>query len=154
ETEGVRLMEGGDWLGSLPWFAAALKKDRGHPDREKIHRTRLAMASWLSPRLLQTLFAESEGEHAEFSPDGRRVATATLVRGGGLWDVATGAPVGPTMSHRGIVYHAAFSPDGRCVVTASVLEDGSGSEVRLWEVATSKPLTPPRKLEGDVFLAT
>jgi WD40 repeat protein/tetratricopeptide (TPR) repeat protein len=152
ETQGVRLTDEGDLLGALPWFAGALKEDRGHPQREKIHRARLATAIWLSPRLLNTLFPESEVQYAEFSPDSRSVVTATLNGGARLWDVVTGGPVGPAMPHRGFVAHAAFSPDGRRVATACVLADEPASEVRLWEVAASKPLTPPRKLPGDVFL--
>jgi WD40 repeat protein/serine/threonine protein kinase/tetratricopeptide (TPR) repeat protein len=153
ETQGVRLTEEGDLLGALPWFAGALKEDRGDPQREKIHRTRLATAIWFSPRLVETLFAESAVEYAEFSPDGRHVVTATVSGKARLWDVATGGPVGPAMSHPGFVTHAAFSPDGRRVVTACVLGNEPASEVRLWSVATGKPLTPPRKLPGVVFLA-
>jgi WD40 repeat protein len=154
ETEGVRLMEDGDLLGSLGWFAAALKEDRGNPQRERIHRTRLAIVSWLCPSLVQTLFPEGRILHAEFSPDGRQVATATAGGPVRVWETATGAPVGPVMQHRGAVYRAAFSPDGRRLVTACVLGQGvAKSEVRLWDVATCKPLAEPVKLPGTLRLA-
>src|SRR5262249_40244880 len=117
ETEGVRLMDQDDFLGALPWFAAALREDQGSPARERIHRTRLAVVTWLCPRLLQTLFPENSVDHAAFSPDDRLVATAALqsVR---LWDAVTGAAVGPAITHPGPVHEVAFSPDGRRLVTA------------------------------------
>ena len=57
--------------------------------------------------------------HAAFSPDGRRVVTASRDQTARVWDAELGQPVTPPMKHGGPVSHAAFSPDGRRVVTAS-----------------------------------
>src|SRR5437667_388015 len=54
-----------------------------------------------------------------------------------LWDIATGKPRGPALSHQGAVATVAFGPDGRTVLTGS--DDGTA---RLWDAATGKPLGP------------
>lgn len=165
--EGVRLMEEGDLLGSLTWFALALKEDEGNRRWELIHRLRVTAVAQQCPRLLHTLLPEGPVTYAEFSPDDRYVVTASsnLAR---VWDAATGSPVNSPLRHaEGVqfaslgdtVRYASFSPDGRRVVTASripgLLGTGSDkSEIRLWEGATGKALTPPVKLPGDVFLAS
>jgi WD40 repeat protein/serine/threonine protein kinase/tetratricopeptide (TPR) repeat protein len=90
-----------------------------------------------------------------FSPDGRRVATASDDRTARVWDAVTGKPVTAPLPHKDKVYDVQFSPDGRRVVTASgdsqrvrlVSEAATAnarvSEARVWDAATGKPLTPP-----------
>src|SRR5262249_39923295 len=51
-TEGVRLMEEGDLLGSLPWFVRALEDEKGGPEREQMHRMRLGAVWQQCPRPL------------------------------------------------------------------------------------------------------
>ena len=63
---------------------------------------------------------------AAFSPDGRRIVTASEDHTARVWDTATGEPISPPMKHEGAVWHAAFSPDGRRVVTACPDDNGAG----------------------------
>jgi hypothetical protein len=64
-----------------------------------------------------------------FSPDGRRVVTATgnTAR---IWDVGSGVEVVALKGHKSNVWSAAFSADGTRVVTAS-----SDNTVRVWDVS-------------------
>src|SRR5207247_10462604 len=49
---GVRLMDEGDLLASMPWFVEALKLDRGDPQRESIHRYRIEAVLRHCPKLV------------------------------------------------------------------------------------------------------
>ena len=63
---------------------------------------------------------------ASFSPDGRRIVTASLDKTARVWEAESGKPMGEPMRHEGEVYTANFSSDGRRVVTASRDSHGCG----------------------------
>jgi WD40 repeat protein len=86
---------------------------------------------------------------AAFSPDGKRIVTASQDKTARLWDAETGKPVGePLKGHEGYVLSAAFSPDGKRIVTAS--ED---TTAQLWDAKTGKPIGEPLKSYGFVLSA-
>jgi dipeptidyl aminopeptidase/acylaminoacyl peptidase len=66
---------------------------------------------------------------AAFSPDGKRIVTASADKTARLWEADTSEQIGlPFTGHTGIVSSAAFSSDGRRVVTASW-----DKTARLWD---------------------
>ena len=76
---------------------------------------------------------------AAFSPDGKRIVTASSDKTARLWDAETGKQIGePLKGHTASVSSAAFSPDGKRIVTAS--EDKTA---RLWDAATGKQIGEP-----------
>jgi WD40 repeat protein len=85
-----------------------------------------------------------------FTPDGKRIVTASRDYTARIWDVATGQAIGePLRGHQGNVWGAAFSPDGKCIVTAS-----ADTTARIWDAATGKPIGEPlRGHEGAVLSA-
>jgi WD40 repeat protein len=67
-----------------------------------------------------------------FSPDGRRVVTASDDRTARIWDLVTGQTILVLKGHEERVRCATFSPDGSRVATAAF--DGT---VRVWDVSAS-----------------
>ena len=64
---------------------------------------------------------------AAFSPEGRRIVTASDDKTARVWDAGTGKPIGePLKGHDGVSKQRAFSPDGQRIVTASRRQDGAG----------------------------
>jgi WD40 repeat protein len=75
---------------------------------------------------------------ASFSPDGRRIVTASSDNSARLWDAETGEPLGEPMLHHREVWAASFSPDGRRIVSASW-----DNTARVWDVAVDLDLPLP-----------
>jgi WD40 repeat protein len=71
---------------------------------------------------------------AVFSPDGKRIATASMDTTGRIWDAATGDAIAVLEGHRGSVWDIVFSPDGSRLATTSV-----DKTARVWDAA-GKPI--------------
>ena len=78
-------------------------------------------------------------EDAAFSPDGKRIVTASWDMTARVWNATSGKPIGePLKGHENIVLSAAFSPDGRRIVTGS-----QDNTARIWDATTSRPIGEP-----------
>ena len=102
--------------------------------------TALRRSLALQPRIIAELQHNSSVNAVAFSPDGRKVATASYDNTARLWDVETEKQI-QRLEHDGSVYGVAFSPDGKKLATAS-----SDSSARLWDVRTGKQI---QRLEHD-----
>jgi WD40 repeat protein len=68
-----------------------------------------------------------------FSPDNKRLATASQDNTVGLWDAATGQETYSFRGHTGPVKSVAFSPDGKHLASAS-----DDNTIRLWDAGTGR----------------
>ena len=85
---------------------------------------------------------------AHFSPDGQRVATASVDGTARVWDGHTGEPLTPLLAHADWVGFVQFSPDGSLVATAS--KDGTA---RLWRAQTGEAVGSPLRHDKWVNFA-
>ena len=75
------------------------------------------------------------GRIAVFSPDGRRILTASDNNTAKVWDAESGKELVTLEGHEGGVMNAVFSPDGRSIVTAS-----DDHTAKVWDAESGKEL--------------
>ena len=80
-----------------------------------------------------------------FSPDGRRLASASWDKTVILWDVDRRQPLATLAGHKGEVTDVAFSPDGKRLASAS-----KDKTVILWDVDSHQPLITLAGHQGGV----
>jgi WD40 repeat protein len=84
------------------------------------------------PRLVLKGHAEI-ALRVQYSPDGKRLATAAADKTAALWDASTGKRLFTLRGHADFVGGLAFSPDGTRLATAS-----GDRTVRVWDAATGQ----------------
>jgi WD40 repeat protein len=83
-----------------------------------------------------------------FSPDGTRIASASLDTTARVWNVDTGAEIICFKKHTAPVHGLAYSPDGRLIATSS-----QDNTVRLWNASTGEQLASRRLTSPCMRLA-
>lgn len=116
-------------------------------NRPELRRSVCALlGAWQSTCECRLPSTGGEVRAVAFSPDGTKLATATL-RGledtARLWNAATGQPMGPPRK-LGPARGVAFSPDGTKLVTTS-----RDKTARLWDMRTGQPLGQPLKHDNN-----
>ena len=78
-----------------------------------------------------------------FSPDGERLASASLDRTIKLWDAVSSRLILTLTGHTGHVQNVVFSPDGNRLASAS-----ADTTVKIWDTASGQEI---QSLEGHIF---
>jgi len=134
---------GRDGEGML-WLVRAL--ERGPTDRDRGIRASLAAWHRRDKMVERTIAHAGEVHILRFSPDGKRLATASadgLVR---IWDVSRSTPLGSPMIHPRPVRSMEFSRDGRRLATGC-----EGGIVRRWDGLSGAPLAESSPLGAAVI---
>jgi WD40 repeat protein len=106
-----------------------------HADYGQTLENRLVTALWVKQAFpLKNLVGHTgRVSSVAFSPDGKRIVTASHDHTARVWDAETGCVKLALKGHTGIVRSVAFSPDGKCIVPGS--EDRTA---RVWDVETGQ----------------
>lgn len=107
-----------------------------------------SFAQQLSPKLMLPIGSRQELLSARFSPDGKRILTASADHTAMLWDIASGNLLLVLDDHKDKVSSAEFSPDGKKIVTASY-----DNMVKLWDASTGALLFTFEGHKDSVFSA-
>ncbi len=163
-ADGRRVAAGVPDKAVLTWDLTSdppMKRVLAHPDRVRwmaFNQDGSRLATITNPEL--TLWDPAKGQpvwtirpggvlmDCRFSPDGKRVATASWDGHARVFDAGTGLPVGDSMRHRVGVGEVAFSPDGRWLATASW-----DSTARLWDAGSGEPASTSLRHAGYVSTA-
>ena len=118
----------------LAWLAQVLRQDPANAVAAERLVSALTCGSFPLPTV-EPLPHDGAVTCVQFSPDGRRLVTASADGTARVWDAENGDQLAILRGHTEAVRVASFSPDGRVVVAAT--EDGL---VRLWDYRTGKVL--------------
>jgi WD40 repeat protein len=127
---------------ALAQLARSLSFDRDNQAAACRLTTLLTYRDYATPLL--RLKHDGKVVSAQFSPDGKRIVTASEDKTARIWDAQTGQPLSEPMKHDDWVWSAQFSPDGKRIVTAS-----NDNTARIWDAQTAKPLTEPMKQDNS-----
>jgi WD40 repeat protein/serine/threonine protein kinase/tetratricopeptide (TPR) repeat protein len=133
--------------GAVAYLVKCLRTNPAHEAAAVRLATLLTYRSWCLP-LAEPLKHSGWVSSVQFSPDGKRVVTASFDGTARVWDAQTGQPLTEPLKHTTNVWSAQFSPDGKRVVTAS----GDGT-ARVWDAQTGQLLTEPLKNTTNVCSA-
>lgn len=143
---GNRQAEEGDGYAALASFAEAAALDARLPDRLAEHAFRFSASLSLLPDLLFSWEHGAKVTDVAFSPDGRRLVTASFDRSVRIFNTLNGSLVAGPLPHSAIVWSAAFVDEGARVITRTVEGD-----VQLWQADSGAPAAGPFRGREAMF---
>jgi len=121
------------------WLARALENTPSDsPGLERVVRASLGGWHAASKQVERCFTHGGDVLAVAFSPDGRRLATASIDQTARLWDIANGSQLSPPIRHGHTIRAIAFSPDGGLLAVAC--DDGN---VMRWDGVTGASVGTP-----------
>ena len=131
------LIDEGDTCTAQLLALEALPKQLDHPDRPYTVEAEGALRKTCPNKNAIIYRQTSYINSVSFSPDGKRIVSASNDETIRIWDVQTGRQIGePLRGHTGYVKYASFSPDGERIVSASSWDN----TVRIWNAQTGRQI--------------
>jgi WD40 repeat protein len=129
-VSGQRLIEG-DTGAAVLLGLEALPDPQSGIARPYVPEAEYALGmAWQKPHEIVLLAGHDDSVvDAAFSPDGRRVVTASSDRSARLWDASSGKQIAILAGHSDRLSSASFSPSGRRIATREFAD----ARVRLWD---------------------
>jgi len=147
--DGKRIVTGSDNGNVQVWDAQSGKElEPTPPGSSGSRRTASAADTERSAPEAEPLKHEGRVNSAQFSPDGKRIVSASDDGTAQVWDAQSGQPLTAPLQHGDNVFSAQFSPDGKRIVTAS-----ADHTARVWDAQSGQQLIEPLIHGGWVWLA-
>jgi len=131
EEQGRQLLLAGDPLRGIVYLEQAYREGADSPAL----RFLLGRATHALDVQVASLRHAGPVVDAHYSPDGKRVVTASLDRTAKVWEADKGKLLATLSGHTDAVHSARFSPDSRWIVTSS--SDGTA---KMWDAARGELL--------------
>ena len=147
----------GEQMDKNPTFAICLaqqawQKSPTHPPTPSIQRivSKVFYESMESNKLFYTNNLEHDAAvtSAVFSPDGKKIVTASRDNTAKIWDADSGKEIANLTGHQSYVTSAVFSPDGKKIVTAS-----DDNTAKIWDADSGKEIVNLTWHQDAVFSA-
>ena len=143
--KAVALAESGDSYLARILLLEVLPENLNHPNKPYVVEAESAFRVATQYENAILTGHTSGVSSASFSPDGKRIVSASDDKTIRIWDAETGRQIGKSLEgHTDEVSSASFSPDGKRIVSAS-----HDNTIRIWDAETVQQIGKP--LEGHAF---
>jgi WD40 repeat protein/tetratricopeptide (TPR) repeat protein len=141
----LKALDQGNVNQALAWLARSLRIDPENAVARSRLVSLLSQRNWALPAAAPMSHAKAVTA-AQFSPDGKRVATASEDGTICVWDSSSGKPITEPIAHRRAVM-VDFSPDGTRLLSAGQ------PDARFWNPATGEQNGPALKHDRALQMA-